>query len=274
MNKLTFIAIFVLSIAFMSNTLINSKSYIKQIHSEYLSSTNPPVFHTGAPGENDCTACHTGSVLNPNNVVNFSFSGGANYELNQTYTIELSVDSTNIKNGFELTILDIYGLKVGSFINGNNSLVTLASNKEYVGHSTSLNQYTFTFQWTSPSVDRGNIFVYYCFNISNNSNTVDGDKIYKSQEIIYGPTNSMSEIDATSFSIFYNPDLNLLSIINNPDVSINFYNINGKDLTKDIILIQESEHTNTYQIPDRLKNQFIIVSIKGKYNFAKKVFIY
>jgi len=274
-NKLLYTLLLItFLIAFTSNKLINKNTYIHPKLDNITYSVNPPIFHTGAPGENDCTECHTGNVMPPNNIINLSFSGGNNYELNQTYTIELSVDSSNIKNGFELTILDIYGLGVGTFIAGNNSSVTTALGKEYISHNSSLNQHTFTFQWTSPSIDRGNLFIYYCFNISNNSNTPAGDKIYKSQNIIYGPTSGLTNNAKENFTCYYNQQTNQLFLKYNTTFSVMFYDINGKNITKDILFDSDSYSEKTFNIPSEYKNKVLLLSIDSEIKFTKKILIY
>ena len=66
---------------------------------------NPPAGKTGAPGDGNCTDCHSGSTMSSEGVVFFTVGGGPGYMPGSTYPISLStISGTN--NGFELTILD------------------------------------------------------------------------------------------------------------------------------------------------------------------------
>lgn len=157
---------------------------------------------TGAPGELTCanatTGCHaTASITNDNtNMVNtLTFPTlDSSYVPGQTYTINLKAQKSGIvKFGFEIVALrnsnnsnsgtwTITDANRTQIISGTGSLST----RKYVTHTTNgtpavssgLGQWTFN--WTAPSTNVGNITFYYATNCTNNNAANTGDQLYLS----------------------------------------------------------------------------------------------
>jgi len=147
-------------------------------------SINPPVARTGAPDENNCTQCHLGSVLSAGGVVNLNFSGlGGAYYPDSTYEFTLEIPS-GIKNGFEMTILDENDDQAGTFTAGPNTTSPNFNGRDYIRHSASAGMHSWTFNWTAPSDNVGDLHAYFAVVRSDSSLTQDDDEVFLGQDII------------------------------------------------------------------------------------------
>jgi hypothetical protein len=141
-------------------------------------SSNPPLGNTGAPGESSCVSCHSGSTLPAAGVVEFEFDGmNAQYVPGQTYSIVIS-SSGNAKNGFQMTALDGTNNAAGTFTAGTGSSLGTANGRRYIRHSTSNNTSSWSFQWTAPNTNQGNVTFYYSYAKANGAGGNSGDQIY------------------------------------------------------------------------------------------------
>src|SRR6476660_7515931 len=83
-------------------------SSIEKYHGNFMKdSSGAPVGRTGAPGEQNCTACHAGSVQADNEFNSITIEDGngvvTDYTPGATYTVTIAMNTTNVKNGFEVT---------------------------------------------------------------------------------------------------------------------------------------------------------------------------
>lgn len=145
--------------------------------------SGPPSAKTGAPGESNCTDCHSGTTMSAAGNVSYSFSGAGDiYIPGQSYTVDLGMTSVT-KAGFQLTILDANDNAAGTFTPGTSSDTQSSGGREYVQHTaTAANAWSFT--WNAPINDMGDLTVYYAFNETNSAFTTSGDQIYLGQETI------------------------------------------------------------------------------------------
>ncbi len=202
---------------------------------QLLFSANPPVARTGAPGEGNCTACHAGSTQSAVGVVDYTFSEPSNiYYPDSTYSITLSVPS-GVKNGFEMTILDGSDNAAGTFTAGTGSSTASSGGRNYIRHSVSTGITSWSFDWTAPDSDLGNLTVYYSFIKANNNGQNSGDEIYLGQESIFvagdaGFTEHQQLQEA--FQVYADANLKLINInyqtIQSSRVQLNLIDISGK----------------------------------------------
>ena len=147
-------------------------------------STNPPVARTGAPGEVNCTGCHVGGVMSAGGVVDLDFSGvDGVYYPDSTYEFTVSIPS-GIKNGFEMTLLDENDDMAGTFTAGPNTSSPTYNGRNYIRHSASVGMHEWTFNWTAPSENVGNVRAYFCAVRSDSSISTSGDEVFLGQDII------------------------------------------------------------------------------------------
>ena len=130
---------------------------------------------TGSPGEFDCTSCHTGNNVNSGtgsitiaspNMPNWQYVPGQVYQIDVTvsqtgaplfgFGFEALRTSNNTNGGtFQITNAASTFLKTG-FINGSNR--TNVVHKKNGGLSN--DSHTFSFNWTAPATNIGNIIFY------------------------------------------------------------------------------------------------------------------
>lgn len=189
------------------------------IASDSLTNTSGPGGgDTGAPNETNCTRCHSGTLItsstNLNNLklaTNFTGSGyipDSTYELTISYT-----QSGKSKFGFQTTILDKSNKKVGTLASKGNrnqkrTKTISGSQREYIEHtstgtaSTGTNKTDWTFEWTAPSTNVGDVTMYVVLNATNRNSATSGDEIYAKQFTLSPstllPTASISSSDSVA----------------------------------------------------------------------------
>jgi hypothetical protein len=145
-----------------------------------LSSGPPPGF-TNAPGEANCTACHSSFALN-SGTAGFAVTTPVNVAPASTNAIGLAFSgSSTPKHGFQITARDGAGNPSGSW-----QVVQIGLTKNATGsvfhheHTAAGNVFTsWTANWIAPAtLPNGPVTFYACGNEGNGSFTPDGDYIY------------------------------------------------------------------------------------------------
>ncbi len=152
-------------------------------------SGNPPNELTGAPGEGNCTQCHVGSSLNA--------AGGSLmltvpqvYTPGEVYDIVVNLSrSEQSRWGFEMTALNENDVRAGTFaIADGNTQVSEMNSRQYIKQTSAgsaqgkRNSNQWTFKWTAPSIDVGQITFYAAGNAANGDFGVGNDFIYTESE--------------------------------------------------------------------------------------------
>jgi len=211
---------------------------------------------TGAPGETSCAnaqiGCHSdASITNDNtHIVNTLIysTADSSYVPGQTYTVTLQAQKPGMtKVGFGIVALrNSNNTNSGSWgiteaarthtISGTGGL----SSRRYVTHNITGNQTIsiglgqWSFNWTAPATDVGNITFYYATNCTNNSGDEMGDAIFLSSFQIHPYSgNSIHEwIKEGDFQAILNPSLNELvlhyELIKECELSVNLFDAQGK----------------------------------------------
>ena len=148
---------------------------------------------TGAPNENSCNSCHSGSSLVTSGTqhariqLKGSFTGSG-YIPDSTYTLTLTYAETGKSTfGFQMTAL-ANGKAAGTFT-ASTRTGTFSSNvngatRYYVEHNSTgssgiaKDSTAWTFQWKAPSTNLGNITFYAALNSTNGNGSSSGDVIY------------------------------------------------------------------------------------------------
>ncbi|MDP1726006.1 MAG: choice-of-anchor V domain-containing protein [Bacteroidota bacterium] len=143
----------------------------------------PTGQYTNAPGEGNCTSCHTGSAIASGtawSAITLSGIPVGGYIPNSTYSVTLAGSTAaTSKNGFQITALNSSNTAAGTFTAGTGSSIQTLSGRNYVNHNASGTSLTsFTFNWTAPATAVGSITFYVSFNATNASSTSAGDAIY------------------------------------------------------------------------------------------------
>src|SRR5215218_1395191 len=157
------------------------------------SASGPSASYTNAPGESNCTACHTSFPVN-------SGTGGvtitglpANYKAGQQIPLTIKVSQADaVIYGFEMTALDGLGRPAGTFQlpGGSPPKLQIVDGfvngilRDYIEHTidgvtpTVFGSNSWTFNWTAPARRAGKISFYAAGNAADSDGTTNGDRIY------------------------------------------------------------------------------------------------
>ncbi len=147
-------------------------------------SFGPPKETTGAPGENNCTQCHTGN--------SFNAAGGSlvltipkTYEPGEVYDIVVKLSRSGQRRwGFQMTALNGNNVRAGSFSSIDANTQLNRTDNKYIEHTAlgtaqgTPNMHNWMFRWTAPTTDVGPITFYAAGNAANNDFGITGDYIY------------------------------------------------------------------------------------------------
>ncbi len=146
---------------------------------------------TGAPGEGDCTGCHTGGTINsdPNGsmIIEIDSSNGF-YMPGKTYSgrVKLTYPGKN-RFGFVLTTrIANSPLHIGTFSTSDtfkvfNQLTHISHRRRGIDNP---NENIFTFSWTAPDTFTQDISFYTSGVIADGDDTNTGDKVYTASKTL------------------------------------------------------------------------------------------
>lgn len=290
MKKRLYTTIFgALSISALCFILISAdlRTNISKYHEQsILNSGGAPSGRTGAPGEANCTACHSGSTQDGSTVNELVLnSGGTDYAAGETAAMTLTLTDDAAKNGFQLVALHSNNDMAGTFtITDNTNTKFVASgllNRDYVTHTsngTALSSWTF--DWETP-VEGGDVTFYVATNKTNSSATNQGDVIYLSQHSFSSPSSSgiKEDVISESFDVLYAAQKNAIianfEISNDSDISFNVVGLDGKSIyTKSANHFVPGEYSEMLRLPNDIRDGIYIatVFIDNK-PLSKKIFI-
>ncbi|MDQ3666920.1 MAG: PQQ-dependent sugar dehydrogenase [Acidobacteriota bacterium] len=168
--------------------LLSSNSVPRPAHAF---SAGPPAGYTRAPGEEPeaCAECHVPPEAGTGQI---SITAPQTYIPGQTYPITVThtnADSTRLRWGFQLTVLDSGDEKAGN-LQSTNVFTQILDNqgpgnsRQYIQH-TSVGTFagqqggaSWSFNWEAPSTDIGPVIFYAAGNHANNDGNSSGDHIY------------------------------------------------------------------------------------------------
>jgi len=149
-------------------------------------SGGPPDGYTNAPGEGNCTACHSTFPLNSGSGM-LSLAGlPASWQPGTDYDLTLSLSDPNaLRWGFELTILAPGGASTGTIaVTDAGTQTSTTGNRTYLKHTSSgtapgtSGGKSWTLRWTAPAAGTGDVTLYVAGNAANNNGANSGDRIY------------------------------------------------------------------------------------------------
>lgn len=231
---------------------------------------------TGAPGENNCTQCHSGSVLNGDTQNEFNLLDGitpvSSYVPGTSYSATLQLASNPSKRGFSSTVLDntgdaMAGSLSGSAIGGTQDFQNGTGTRDYVSHTTVSNtSATWAWTWVAPATNVGDVTFYIASNAANDDGATSGDEIYLSEHVI-GSTASIDEVSNTfsDFTAGYATEgnkvvLNFTSLIAD-DMFFNLVDMNGRSvytnsMSKSIV----GSNKHLVALPSEIENGMYVVN--------------
>ena len=272
-------------------------------NTSYSKKTYAPANQTGANGEPSCgfsgtatNTCHgsptmCGSIpsvlgtLNQDVVISANgtiIDSNFEYIPDTEYTIVFTVLNPTASGGFSFSAMDASNNYVGTLsVDAGAEAEISVNNSNYVGHTNSLGMNEWTFKWTAPSANTGNV-TFFASSLKGNGvigpapinscgDTIIPIKFEISEKDIENPDfiNSVSILKECSLK--NNPILNNTIIINTIVKEPKRFFIAIYDLTGKLIIQKEQVfHTGikTLEIPLNNKGMFIINITTDKNEFA------
>jgi len=229
--------------------------------------------YSGSPGDsgNTCTVCHfagTDHSADPQLTTDIPPSG---YVAGTTYQITVSLTSTAVKHGFQITAENNSNTKVGEFV--ANSNVQVSNSNHLATHTNASNmQNAWTFQWTAPASSEGDITFYVAINATNNNGLDSGDQVVTISETVSHTNLGISDNQKIEFSVYPNPTTNFiiveaeLSLIQDTEVTI--LNSIGQAIYKTNL----NTHSNKIDVSNLDKGVYFI-QVKSKDKLGSSQFI-
>jgi hypothetical protein len=266
-------------VAFSATTLsltvftTSQKSKIETYKKSHLfNSGGAGARNTGAPGESNCTACHSSNTNDGTAMNALTFTDAATntvvtkYTPGTLYNVTLTMNSTAAKNGFQLVALQTSNnTQAGSVANVSGSTaVSNSQGRSYVNHTATSNKgKVFNFKWTAPATDVGDVKFYVASNVTNSNSSTNGDAIYLSQHVVSVQSSaSVNQVEKQNLVVKYDSSKQTIQIKYNftedAIYSVNIVDMNGKSvLAKGI---QPYEFNSELFLPKDLKAGVYIVN--------------
>ncbi len=254
-------------------------------HFEALNGAGAQFGKTGAPGEQNCTQCHSGIAITNSSAASMTFSGAANlYIPGSTYSMTVSLPSGSPKNGFEIVALrmsDDASIGTFSLTDATNTQLKMGMGRTYVTHTSAGNsQSTWSFDWVAPATNEGNIKFYYAANLTNNNGTTSGDEIHLVELVIEADPSSaiveQTEIVDIDNSLkirtegkIFTPSFDLE---NDKAVSVTVVSLSGKSVYSNSERLHKGSNTlNSIDLSNQAKGIYIINFSFGNETISRKV---
>jgi hypothetical protein len=279
-----FLALLAGTIGLLSFNSINETKMNNKVH---LSTSGSPGGKTGAPGDGSCTSCHSGTVQSGTGFQTVVMTNAAgtmvtSYNPGETYTVSVGMLTTNAKNGFEIVALTPSNTAAGTVavINASTTKTVSFGGKTRITQKsggTSLNNWSF--HWTAPSTNVGNVTFYLGTNTTNSNGSDSGDIIRNSQHVFGSTAGIQENTEKVAINLGYAQATNSLTIDLtsqlNGEAAINLVDLSGKSVQFEQ-LGNVSSGNNLLQV--KLNNQLpkgvYIAHINVNNNFvSKKIYI-
>lgn len=265
----------------------NSIKQINSIHHYHLNANGSPGGKTGAPGDGSCTSCHSGTVQSGTGFQTVVLTNAAgtmvsSYNPGETYTVSVGMLTTNAKNGFEIVALTPSNTQAGTvtITNATTTKTVTFGGKTRITQKTggtSLNNWSFS--WTAPATNVGNVTFYLGTNVSNSNNNDNGDVIRNSQHV-FGSTAGIEEnTEKVAINLGYTQATNSLTIDLtsklNGEAAVNLVDLSGKSVQfEQLGNVATGNNMLNVKLNNQLPKGVYIAHINVNNNFvSKKIYI-
>jgi hypothetical protein len=167
------------------------------------------------------------------------------YQPGVQYYINFEITLVGPKFGFQTAILDAAAAQAGNFTTplfnpATTKKVTspATGTRQYLGHLNSSSNKKWTYFWTAPATNMGDLTMFYAYNMANNDNDEAGDVIYASS-LVLQPEIGIGFNDPSVFSglnITPNPATNNFNLSFNIEkgakISTTLVSIDGKVISE------------------------------------------
>lgn len=232
---------------------------------------------TGAPGENNCTQCHVGTVQDGSTenalIVLDGITPVTQYTPGNSYTVSVSMNSNPAKKGFSATALDGNTAMAGMFtgdgtIGGTQDFTNTPGTRTYVSHTASSNtssQSSWLWTWTAPTAGTGDVTFYVAANAANNNGNTSGDVIYLSTHTI---SEANASVEVNTFEYGFKAGYNVtnrevvLDFNSNTidDMVVNVVDMNGKSVYSEKLGKSElGENSERVRLPQEINGGIYVI---------------
>jgi hypothetical protein len=246
---------------------------------------NGKAGYTGSPGEVTCNSsgCHTGTTTNTGGgSLTIDIPGMTNWQYvpGQTYTVNATVAETGrslFGLGFE--ILKSNGDNAGTLAAGSGNQIKTKSvsgfTRKNIVHTlnggASANSHTFTFTWTAPATDVGDVTIYFAGNAANSNNDESGDHIYTTSQVLsVAPVGIEEVLDLIDLNVYPNPFVENIRIDyalqSSGWLKADLYDVNGR-LIRTLSNSNQGagNHTISEDLSGLSKGQYVLhMSLNGR----------
>jgi hypothetical protein len=232
----------------------------------------------GAPGESNCTSCHSGSTQSGASINTLTLLSGTTpvtfYTPGSTYNVGLTMTPNPTRRGFQAVAMNSSDAVVGTF----TALVGARIVSNRAMHSSTADA-AWTWKWTAPSTDVGTVTFYVATMKAGGSSNQTGDVVYLSQHVI-GSAASISEeiIDKYNFSAGYSATdnsvlMNFNSLVQG-DMYFNLIDLSGRSVfTYSMGQSVVGKNSEKIVLPEDLKNGMYVVNMFVNNNAMEKKII-
>ena len=276
MRKILFIGLTV--IICLSSFERDHTNEIKEFEESYLRKFSVGIGNgaSGAPGDPDCSICHLGGLQDGANQHVFTVAQNGisvgSYIPGQTYDVTLSLNTGNVLEGFQATVLDIANDEMaGTLSTSNNGTAIIfpsGTTRQYVNHTVNSNMEGnpgWEWQWTAPATDVGPVRFYVASNVADGDWNPEDDLIYTSQYTFGSPLGTDEIIENVSdFQVGYQVENKVLNVELTSQLSemmyLNLIDISGKSVFTQIIGMAEiGSNEKQVFLPSDLESGFYVV---------------
>lgn len=245
---------------------------------------NGKAGYTSSPGELDCTDCHATYTLNSGNgsiILTSTNMPNWVYDPGVTYHMEATVSrASNSLFGVCVEALLPNNTNAGTLVLTNNNTTQIKTktvsgvSRRSVVHKLDAGQgsgsFTFTFDWTAPGTNQGDVTFYFAGNATDGDGSEDGDYVYVSSKVCqYNLSNDInSSVDRKEISVFPMPiddhftmnyNLNATGVVN-----IKLYSIRGELVSVLTSKVMSSgTHSEKFYLPAILSPGNYILSVES-----------
>jgi methionine-rich copper-binding protein CopC len=230
---------------------------------------------SGAPGEQNCTQCHSGTVQDGSTENILTVLDGTtpvtSYIPGNSYTVSLVMNSNPAKKGFQSTVLDGSDQMAGNFTVGTNTAIS-GTTRKYANHKSTSNTNAtsaWSWNWTAPSTNVGDVIFYVASNKANNNNGDSGDMIYLSQHTIAAQSSSgliENKVENKDLVASYDAVNNKIALKFNSmfagEMTLNLTDLNGRSvMLSELGTSMIGNNVQIITLPSDLKNGVYLVNL-------------
>jgi hypothetical protein len=261
---------------------------IESFHKTPSNSGGAGTGKTGAPGEQNCTACHAGTAQDGANENSLIILDGSTpvttYVPGQQYSVNLTMISSPVKRGFQATALTSANAMAGTFTGQTGNTNINGTTKKYANHTSTSNTSTsapvWTWTWTAPASGTGDITFYVATNKANNNGNDNGDVIYLSQHV-YSEASSagIEENSKESVAVYFDENSNSIhanfNALSVSATALKLIDISGQVAYSTTLGTSEiGKNTKEIQLNKTLKSGIYIVTLEiGRKVYSKKIVV-